>query len=464
MDTAIRNILGVAAEKVYQYYHLAPIRPGTDLAANFLNVDRLDRVDRTFDPLSLVVKSGGTPRIDVDKPVLAEVLRIFRMKATDSGSGRLQGSYLQDIFSSTGYGWTKDTIRYLFAALLRAGEIEFHIPGAEGSVRTAGPQAVEAVRSTVVFNRIGVSPRDAQVSLDMLERSARRLETLFGEEVLPLEDHISRSVRRHVPDLLEKIGALPDRLRLLELPGETRAQRVLADAADLLKGDGDDAAAALGGNICPLPEEIAWARQVFMALEQGAEEDVKRALTLVGSLHEIDSLFPGISIELLPETEWDTAKSILESEKFYEKLPDLRGIVRGLADRASDRYLVEKKAYILDLRNALASLESDPYWPTLLDDDRKEVARQLAFDLSETADTKNTVKSLQTVTMKRRMLADTVERLHREIHRRLPPVPDVPAFIEEGTAEELFQPEGLINPGVIATKAALEVWRDSLRR
>ena len=141
---------------------------------------------------------------------------MFQTKAAESGSGRLQGSYLQDFFSAPPYGWTKDTVRYLFAALLRAGEIEFHVPGAGGPVRTAGPQAVEAVKSTVSFNRIGISPRDAKLPPEALDRAARRLEMLFGDEVLPLEDHISRSVRRHVPDLLEKLGSLPDRLRLLE--------------------------------------------------------------------------------------------------------------------------------------------------------------------------------------------------------------------------------------------------------
>ena len=213
-------------------------------------------------------------RVDTAAPVLAEVIRVFRTKTAESGSGRLQGSYFQDLFSAPPYGWTKDTVRYLFAALLRAGEIEFHVPGAGGPVRTAGPQAVEAVKSTVSFNRIGVSSRDAKLPPEALDRAARRLETLFGDEVLPLEDHISRSVRLHVPDLLEKLGALPDRLRLLSLPGESRCRRLLADAADLLKGDAGGAASVLGGVECALPDEITWAKAAFDALESGAEADV----------------------------------------------------------------------------------------------------------------------------------------------------------------------------------------------
>ncbi|MCZ7537942.1 MAG: hypothetical protein M5T61_19745, partial [Acidimicrobiia bacterium] len=58
----------------------------------------------------------------------------------------------------------------------------------------------------------------------MLDRAARQLEGLFAVEVLPLEDHISRAVRAKVPSLMEKVGSLPDRLRLLGLPGEERAR------------------------------------------------------------------------------------------------------------------------------------------------------------------------------------------------------------------------------------------------
>jgi len=268
LDAAVRVILSIAVKEVFPHYHLAPVRPSTDAAAKFLGVERMDRIPKDLDPLGLVVKSKGAPRVDVTAPVLAEILRVFQTKAAESGSGRLQGSYLQDVFSVPPYGWTKDTVRYLFAAVLRAGEVEFHVPGAGGPVRTAGPQAVEAVKSTVSFNRIGISSRDAKLHPESLDRAARRLETLYGDEVLPLEDHISRSVRGHVPDLLEKLGSMPDRLRLLGLPGESRCRRLLAEAADLLKGDAGGAASVLGGLECALPDEITWAKAVFDRSEE----------------------------------------------------------------------------------------------------------------------------------------------------------------------------------------------------
>ncbi len=103
----------------------------------------MDRISKDLDPLGLVVMSKGAPRVDTAAPVLAEVIRVFRTKTAESGSGRLQGSYLQDLFSAPPYGWTKDTVRYLLRGSPSRRRDRIPRPGARMTVRTAGPQAVE---------------------------------------------------------------------------------------------------------------------------------------------------------------------------------------------------------------------------------------------------------------------------------------------------------------------------------
>lgn len=468
LDAAVRNILSAAVKEVFPHFHLAPIRPSTDAAAKFLGVERMDRITKDLDPLGLVTKTRGAPRIDTAAPVLAEVLRVFQAKSAESGSGRLQGSYLQDVFSAPPYGWTKDTVRYLFAALLRAGDIEFHVPGAEGAVRTAGPKAVEGVKSTVAFNRIGVSPRDAKLPPEALDRAARRLETLFGDEVLPLEDHISRSVRRNVPDLLERLGALPDRLRLLGLPGEDRVRRLLADAADLLKGDAGGAGAVLGGVECSLPDEITWAKAVFEALESGAEADVRNARTVLNATADLERLFPGSTTDILGTEDRETAEEVLSSDRFHERLPELRGVVRGAVDRAESRYADERAAYEESLKKALNDLEADPDWAKLLDEDREEIAAKLSCDMPETAENGDPVTLLQTLLVRKRTLAGLIADLREEVKRRRPAEPEPEPGPGEGEGgepaeEEVVEADALVQTTVIASSADLESWLASLR-
>jgi hypothetical protein len=470
LEAAIRNILGIAARDVYKYYHLAPIRPSTDAAAKFLSVERLDRVPAELDLLKLLVKDHGTARINMAHPALTEVLHVFQSKIVDFG-GRLQGNYLQELFSSPPYGWTKDTVRYLFAILLRASEVELYVPGADGPVRTPGFRAIEAVKSTVAFNRVGVSSRDIKPSIEVLDRAAQRMESLFGDEVLPLEENISRAVSRHVPGLIENIGALPDRLRLLGLSGEDRARQVLGDAADLLKGDAGGAAAILGGKECQFLEEIIWARSVFNALESGAEADVIKARSILASLDQLESAFPDISRSLLSETDLETAQDILLSNRFHERIPELRSIIRSLSDKTSAQYLSEKKELDAAVKNGRNSLESMPEWSRVEDEDRGEIASRFSRDLPETADESNPVRSLHDLIVFRRTLSGLLDELRTKIKnmvpRQLQPEPPIEPVetSEKEKYDEYLTPEALLGTQqrVIKTKEDLESLIKSLR-
>lgn len=469
LDAAVRKILSTAVREVFPHFHLAPVRPSTDTAARFLGVERMDRMTRDQDPLGLVARTRGSPRIDTSSPVLAEVLRVFQSKSDDSGSGRLQGSYLQDLFSSPPYGWTKDTVRYLFAALLRAGDIEFHIPGVEGVVRTAGPKAVEGVKSTVAFNRIGVSPRDAKIPPEALDRAARRLESLFGDEVLPLEDHISRCVRRNVPDLLERLGTLPDRLRLLGLSGENRIRRLSADVADLLKGDAGGAGAVLGGVECSLPDDITWAAAVYDALESGAENDVIRARSLMNAASDLDRLFPGAATDILDAGGKEAVEDVLGSDRFHERLPELRAVVREAKDRAEKRYVDERMAYEASLTKALTDLEAHPDWSLLHEDDRKEIAGRLTCELPETAENDNPVALFQTLLVRKGSLAGNIETLYREVERRRPVKHEPSEVIDkmdktDETEATVIDSDELFDSVLISSPESLETWLEEIRR
>lgn len=465
LNASVRNILSTVVIEIFPYYHLAPIRPSTEAAAVFLNVERMDRIPKDSDPLHLVDRNKGTIRINTDAQVLSEVLRVFKAKVVEFGSGRVQGSHLQDVLSAPPYGWTKDTVRYLFAALLRAGEIEFHVPGISGPVRTAGPQSIEAVKSSVAFNRIGVASRDAKLPPEALDKAARRLESLFTDEVLPLEDHISRSVRKHIPDLLERLGALPVRLRLLGLPGENRAQRLLSDAADLLKGDAGGAAAVLGGIECSIPDEINWAKAVFEALQSGAEIDIRNAKSVLDSISDMERLFPGATKDLLSAEDRKSIDEVLSSDHFHERLPDLRSVIRTISDRAQKKYNDGRSTYEDDLKKALSTIEAELDWPKLLEDDRKEIADKLKNDLPENPEDENMIVLLQTLLARRRTLPGLIEELKNEIKRRRPtePQPEPAMGESESPEEQAVEADALMQPAVITSEAELDSWLSDMR-
>lgn len=461
LEAAARKQLEEAAAEIFPHLRLVPIRPATDLAARFLGVERLDRMPRDLDPLGFAVTQGGSPRIDVNHNALAEALRAFQEKIDQSGTGRLQGNAIQDHFAAAPYGWSKDATRYLFAALLVSGEIELHTPS--GVVKTSGPLAQEALKSTVAFNRIGVSRRDGRPAPEALDRAATNLEQMFGVDVLPLEDRISGAVRAHVPGLIEKVGSLPDRLRLLGLPGEHRAAQLLETAADLLKQDGSGATALIGGADCTIQADAAWARSVTEALGSGAESEIRSAREVEAGLAELERLFPTGGVGLLSPTDATTIRETLASESFHEHLPALRGAIRGAMDRLRTRYAERLSAYASALQTAVQELEVMSEWTRISQDDQEEIAARFSPDVVPAFPGEGReIADLRLLLTREAGLAALRGEATDEVHRRIPQPPTPPTPPGE-PSEEVVDLADLAPAGVVRTTADLESWLSSLR-
>lgn len=455
IDAAARRVLQEAAAEIYPSFHLVNIRPPTDLAARFLSVERLDRMPKDLDPLGLVSQSGGRPRVDPQHPALAEALRVFREQLDQRGTTRLQGNALQDLFAAAPYGWSKDATRYLFAALLVAGEVVFHTSG--GMVQTAGPQAVETVRSTQAFGRIGVALRDSRPSMEALDRAATRLESILGIQVLPLESQISSIIREHLPQRLEPLAPLATHLRLLNVAGADRAQALTDTGRDLLQQDGAAAIAILGAVDCSFPDDLEWAKKVNIAIGNGADRDIQDARQVLRDAEDLEQLFPGI--HLVEQEERDALRDVLASDMFYTRLADLRGLTRSVRERTARTYRERLAAYQAELASARKSLEGLPEWLRLTDEDRDEIASRLADTFSPAPPDGQELPCLRQLLIRHGALSRLLHELRHEVVRRVPKV------IRDGNGLEPVDVElaDIAEPAVISTTDELDAWLRSVR-
>ena len=264
---ATRACVAEAAEQVFCRYPEAAERVETGLAEKFLRQPNLRSITSQLDPLGLVVM-GPSPKIQTTHKGLISIRDFIER------TGSVEGKQLLDHFSSHPFGWSPDTVRYMVAALLLATEIKLKVGGREVTVN--GQQAIDALKTNQSFKSVGVALRHDRPSMDTLAKAAERLTELCGEQIIPLEDEISKAARQKLPDIQNRLSPLSERLTTLGLPGADTMEGINRQIAAMLQTDASDAPQRFGAAESPLFDGMKWAIAVKNAFDQGVSDTVRQ--------------------------------------------------------------------------------------------------------------------------------------------------------------------------------------------
>jgi hypothetical protein len=164
---------------------------------------------------------------------------------------------------------------------------------------------------------------------------------------------------------------------------------------------------------------------------------------------------------LLPEADVQTLAEALRSERFFERLADVRALIRAANERAQARYAELRREVGESLRVMAATLEAHPDWPLLLEDDRAAIMQKLQATLPLQPAGADPVNELKTLLVRRNGLAGLLATLEAEIARRIPAPPSTPEGVEVEVAQVPLVE--LRPPAVITSQAELEDWLGKLR-
>ncbi|QKG54893.1 hypothetical protein [Hymenobacter sp. BRD67] len=171
---ALGKRLKDVAELTYEKYNLAGQPTAAEAAVQFLQAKDLTTLPTQFDPLGLADSNGA---VRADHPALVAVADYLRRHL------QADGRPLLDVFSGPPFGWSKDTTRYLVAALLRDGRIKLRTGGQD--VSGTSTEARAAIGNTSGFNRVTLRLADGVPSAELRNKAAFRLEELTTETVSP---------------------------------------------------------------------------------------------------------------------------------------------------------------------------------------------------------------------------------------------------------------------------------------
>jgi len=368
VEAAKKHLEDVAGE-VYHKYGEAPVQADSAVAERFLKTEKLDKVASRDDPLSLVKKSGSTSSIDAKKKALVSIKDYLEERSQVDGR-RL----LDDLFAPP-YGWSKDTTRYIVAAMLVAGIVKLRVGGAD--ITVCGDIAIESLKNANNFNKIEVWLRDNPIDADMLNRARERLLVLTGEEVLPLEPEISKCVMNYFSEFQKEYAPLAALLENLHLAGEERTRGLQASLADALKGDASDAPVRFGAEDCPLYDDLCWAREVKKAFDNGIDEVIRKSNTALSKILSLPDI--GIPGRLIAETRTDREQlsEYIGREDFYKYMPEIQNSLQGINTKveAAVSDLIQEQGKWLETEKA--RIQNLPEWSFLGTDDKSRLGAEL---------------------------------------------------------------------------------------
>ena len=369
VNDAANTQLQDVATQVFSKYALAPLQAEGALAERFLKTPNLQQIASINDPLGLVITSAGQKKIKIDQPALVAIRDYL------SKHGQVDGGKLLDDFYSPEFGWSKDTTRYLLAAMLVEGAIKLRVGGTDVLVR--GDSAIEVLRNNNAFKKAGVALRNSTISLDAKYRARDRVLDLTAESVMPLEQEISEAVLKHFPELQRTYAPLETQLKASGLHGTQRAADLQVSLSEILKGDASDATPRLGADPCPLYDDLLWAREVAKVFANGVEQSFAQ---LRRHLAEFENLPGGGAVgDLVGATAQlrTDAATLLKREDFFTQIPAIQTALTQLQAAVAAGVGALAAEQTLTLKTEIDAIEILPGWLALGADRQNVISRTL---------------------------------------------------------------------------------------
>lgn len=361
---AAKSFLAETAVRVFDRYPEAAHQADFILAEKFLKTP-LDQITTNEDPLTIVSRVGGRAQIKTDHKAILSIRDYLGQ------SGQVEGRRLLEHFASPPFGWSKDTTRYLLAAAFLGGEIKLRIAGSDHVVKN--DETLAAFASNKALGAVGIALRQERPDPEALVRASDRLRNLTGENILPLEDEIASSAKKHFASYQSDFGPLAMELRSLGLDSEgqaDRAENLASDLKEVVSGDGSDAVKRMGGIDSPLYESLDWARKLKKALDNGLLPILAHVKRLRQEINDLPN--SGIPAKLKASASESIASiaDILGRESFFDEASAL-STTSGELDKLVAATTEEiTKQQVLFCAEELSRWQSSADWSDLTEDDR----------------------------------------------------------------------------------------------
>jgi hypothetical protein len=303
--------------------------------------------------LGLVIKEGPKNVVNTNADVAKEVLDYLKSEHSYGNKDSRMGKALENRFGGTPYGWERDMLRLILAALFRAGEIEVTYQGNRFH-NYQDPASRTPFTNNPAFRSSLFSPRQS-VGLKTLTQAVQQLEDLTGEEVDVEEGAIATALKKVAAEELEKLYPLKATAEAHHLPILASLSEFQHTLVGIQSSTSDDCVRILTENGPQFAETRDKVRKMRESLDSKAIDLLRQSRLATEQVWQ--RLAPHCPLPEIAASVEELQK-LLVSEQFIDSLDDIAKHTKAVLDAYKlvyiDLFERRKKAYesaIEEIRN-----------------------------------------------------------------------------------------------------------------
>jgi len=322
------------------------------------------------DGMNIVVKQTGKYVINDSSEILAEVLGFVNEK--HAYGEKIYGKTLDEHFSGNDYGWPRDVLRLVLAALFRSGKIEISYQSKRFRDYT-DHLGREAITNNSSFKNAGFLPREQTITLQQIKDACINYESITGEEIDADESVIAKALKKLAESEKERLYELQAILRYNHLPCLDLVTELLGTFKQIPDNGSDDCVKYLAED----GKELKQTLDKIVKIEKVIKGDNLNVLLDTNELLNKPSSV--VTANVSPEDpvikDIDDLKECLESEDFFDRVTSIKSLYKNIFSKYSELYSLVHAKRNADYRDLLLRLQSDPEWASLPPDFQAELQK-----------------------------------------------------------------------------------------
>ena len=357
-----RSLFGRTVPDLYPKLEMGTVRLRGSEAEEILKAASLNGLSQVFyggeDGLGLIVPEGAKYVLNTEAPTAKEILDYLRSEQ-DYGN-KVTGKILGDRFGGMPYGWDRDALQVVLAALLRFGNIEVMYQGRLYRNHQE-PTSRVPLTSAPAFRAASFAPRKI-IDLSTLISAVRQYEQITGDDVDVEEGAISAAFKDLASDELDSLLPVISEVNANSLPVRTLLNEYRDTLKTVLDATSDDAVRILAGEGTSFRETRDRIRRIREAISTENVARISRARDTLGGVWPVLRNLP----EGLPfHEDASQLQELIESDTFYEKLGAVDDIVERITGAYQEVYLARHNERFEAFSAEIENLKGHPGWAQL---------------------------------------------------------------------------------------------------